>query len=740
MAAATIAEERATRRTFRSIVLPWLVLAIGIPASLFLFTYIERSVENVARLRFERQAKDANDIIEGRLRAYGDVLYALRALFATGSNIDRLRFRRFVEALDLKRRYPGFISLNYAAHVRRSEKERFEEAVRRDTSLNPDGYPNFAIKPPGDRDEYFVIVYLEPMSGYEFAFGLDLGANPMAANPNMVAAAMHLNRDSGKPTSSAQPLRVKHPREAIYLAMRLAVYGNDRPADTVEERRRAYVGSVGTGFDVEYLMREALSEEMLRYMQIRLYDVGAALDDPDAQAGRERRLLFDSTQLNKGPFVKASEGGASTFVYALPVEIAGRVWEFEYTADKNAIIGDIDRLLPPAILVAGIVSSMLLFSVLFSLASSRSRAERLASDMTRHLRESEANLAEAHALLTDAQKLARVGYCHYSPREGRMTWSEELYHMHGLDPRAFTPTYASAMDLVHPLDRSAWHRTLQNALSNGEPFAAEFRIFRPDGSIRHLRSLGEVMKDAAGNALRILWSVLDITEHRQTEQALRGSADQLAALSRRLVEVQEAERRQLSRELHDRVGQNLTALSINLDILRTTLAGDGFTEQRARLNDSSTLLESTADSIENVMSELRPPMLDDYGLLPALHWYAKDFSRRTGIEVEVAGDDTAERLTPELEIALFRIVQEALTNVAKHARATHVEVALDHAEGHCELTVTDDGIGVDPAERSYAHRQGLGMMTMRERTQAVGGRFSVRRAHGGGTQVTITIP
>src|SRR6266853_4378963 len=205
----TAAANGVTRPVFHSAVLPWLVMTVGITASFLLFAVIRDSVENVARLRFEREAKDANSIIEGRLRSYADVLYALRALFASEDPVERLRFYRFVESLDLKQRYPGFISLNYAAYVPARDRKRFEEAVRRDTSFEPGGYPKFAIKPPGQRSEYYVLMYLEPMVGYEFAFGLDLGATLLSENPEKVAAAIRLQRDSGKLISSAQPLRVK---------------------------------------------------------------------------------------------------------------------------------------------------------------------------------------------------------------------------------------------------------------------------------------------------------------------------------------------------------------------------------------------------------------------------------------------------------------------------------------------------------------------------------------------------
>src|SRR6266705_3179797 len=269
------------RPAFHWTVLPWLVLAVGIPASFFLFSLLKDSVENIAQLRFEREAKDANVVIEGRLRSYSDVLYSLRALFASEDPVDRLRFHRFVESLDLKNRYPGFDALNYAAYVPVHDKKRFEETVRRDTSLDPQGYPQFEIKPPGERPEYYVIVYLEPMVGYEFSFGLDIAKSLPAADPEKVAAATLVVRDSGKLIASGQPLRINRPKEAvskenIFLAMRLAVYKKAMPVDTVEQRRAAYIGSVGSGFDVENLMREALNEEMLKYMRIRLYDTGSA--------------------------------------------------------------------------------------------------------------------------------------------------------------------------------------------------------------------------------------------------------------------------------------------------------------------------------------------------------------------------------------------------------------------------------------------------------------------------------
>jgi signal transduction histidine kinase len=131
-----------------------------------------------------------------------------------------------------------------------------------------------------------------------------------------------------------------------------------------------------------------------------------------------------------------------------------------------------------------------------------------------------------------------------------------------------------------------------------------------------------------------------------------------------------------------------------------------------------------------VMAELRRPMLDDHGLLAALQWYARQFSQRTGIEVEVHGKEPAQRLVQEVEITLFRIAQEALNNVAKHARATRVKIELRRAGGDTILSVSDDGTGFDESAPPGA---GRGMGTMRERTLSVNGRFELRSAPGEGT-------
>jgi two-component system sensor histidine kinase UhpB len=350
------------------------------------------------------------------------------------------------------------------------------------------------------------------------------------------------------------------------------------------------------------------------------------------------------------------------------------------------------------------------------------------------LRKSEFDLAEA-------QRVAKLGNWALDIATGSVRWSEELYRIFDVDKATFAGTYEIFVSRVHPDDRPKVLQANAEARSHGKPFEVEYRISTPSGQLKHIREIGYASKDRSDSVAALFGTAQDITVRKQAENAFRDSSVQLRALSRRLVELQESERRELSRELHDRVGQNLTALKINIDMLQPALASHGNEDVLVRVADSAALLDSTMDAIEDVMSELRPPMLDDHGLAAALDWHARIFSRRTGIAVVVHADEPAVQPAPQVQIALFRIAQEALNNIAKHAGARHAEIALDQEDGHCVMSVRDDGIGFDVGENaSDKPKTGIGIVTMRERSQAVGGRFEVQALPERGTRLTVRVP
>ena len=273
---------------------------------------------------------------------------------------------------------------------------------------------------------------------------------------------------------------------------------------------------------------------------------------------------------------------------------------------------------------------------------------------------------------------------------------------------------------------------------DGRGFTMQERILRPGGEVRHLRSPGEVVRNERGKGIKILGACLDVTEQRHSETALRQAAQDLHGLTRRLVQLEEAERRRIAGELHDRVGQSLSALNINLDIISRDSEALA-PALRRRLEDSSALVDGTLQSIENVMAELRPPLLDEYGLAAALGWHAGEFTLRTGIQTSVddAAPEVAKTLRLAAALALYRIAQEALNNAAKHSRARNVRITVSVADNAVVLTLHDDGHGFDATK---ARRGRWGMTTMRERAEAAGGQLKVESAPGQGTRVIATVP
>jgi PAS domain S-box-containing protein len=233
---------------------------------------------------------------------------------------------------------------------------------------------------------------------------------------------------------------------------------------------------------------------------------------------------------------------------------------------------------------------------------------------------------------------------------------------------------------------------------------------------------------------------IDITERKRAEEALHRNRERLRILSRRLVEVQEEERHAIARELHDRVGQNLAALTLNLNILRNQLSGEILEKVGTRLNDSVTLVNDVLAITRSVMADLRPNVLDDYGLDAAINEYAERFTQRYGIRVITHTPAiTTPRLDPGIEMTLLRIAQEALTNIAKHAQASQAFMTLEMEEAAVLMTVEDNGQGIlswQKVNQPGSH----GLRIMRERAEAFGGSLKIHSTYKNGTKIEVKIP
>jgi two-component system sensor histidine kinase UhpB len=244
---------------------------------------------------------------------------------------------------------------------------------------------------------------------------------------------------------------------------------------------------------------------------------------------------------------------------------------------------------------------------------------------------------------------------------------------------------------------------------------------------------GPIVKEVAD-------SVAVAMQQARLVDSVRRHGERLRDTMTLLAEAEEAERRRVVQVLHDRVGQNLTALDLNLSLVRSQLEARDLSDMCARLDGSLALLEETNARIRQVMADLRPPALDDYGLLATLRWYADQFSSRMGVDVIAWGDQEAARGLPaHVETALFRIAQEALHNTAKHAQATEATVRLSASEAAVQLTISDNGTGFAP-EEVEDKRTGWGLLTMRERAESIGARCLIQSHPGQGTCVVVTVP
>ncbi len=224
-------------------------------------------------------------------------------------------------------------------------------------------------------------------------------------------------------------------------------------------------------------------------------------------------------------------------------------------------------------------------------------------------------------------------------------------------------------------------------------------------------------------------------------EAIRQQREMLAALNTQLEEAETVERRRLSRELHDLVGQSLTALGINFNIIRSQIPEEKAQELETYLDDSVQLIKEITRCVREVMDELRSSVLDDYGIVAALHWHGTQFANRTGIDVSVQGEDPEPELPLQTSNALFRIAQEALNNVAKHAQAQNVDVTFEQINGIVKLTIEDDGLGFDPVQTVRVEdRHGWGLITMTERADALRGQCRIESDRGKGTRITVEVP
>jgi PAS domain S-box-containing protein len=361
--------------------------------------------------------------------------------------------------------------------------------------------------------------------------------------------------------------------------------------------------------------------------------------------------------------------------------------------------------------------------------------EEARSDLEEKVIARTAELRRSEAFLAVGQEMSHTGSWTRRVSTGEGYWSTETYRIFGLDPTRPAPTRQQLLQLCHPDDRDLLDQALLATAREKRRFELDYRIIRPDGSMRYVHSKGEPVLDESGVAVEIRGVLMDVTERKRTEGALRRARER--TLQARFSAIL-AERTRLAREIHDTLLQGFTGVGLKLLAVANRVMGQP--ETAAALHEVLTLAQQTLEDARRAVWDIRSPSLAEAEFSVALRKACEDATRGTDIALSYDVQGLARALDSTAEEVAFRIVQEAVANTVRHAAARTLRVRCTYGTTRVRISVKDDGEGfvVDPDFRTYGGHWGL--LGMRERANQAGAKLMVRSSPGQGTEVILLVP
>ncbi|MES9924906.1 MAG: EAL domain-containing protein [Candidatus Thiodiazotropha endolucinida] len=473
---------------FHNEVTAWVVLGISLIITGLGWFIADSYVERRAADRFQFEVEDARQRILKRMLDYEQVLRGGVALFDTlGRTATRQEWHHYVRTLQIQTYFPGIQGIGFSTMLMPSKLQAHIDAVRKD------GFPDYQVRPGGERDIYSAIVYLEPFDWRnQRAFGYDMFSNPMRRS------AMERARDTAKPSVSGKVTLVQETKEDVQAGflVYLPVYRSGLPTKTVAQRREAHVGFVYAPFRVTDLMKGILGSETpdVRFV---IYDGQEEQD--------EASLLYNS---NPGDLWKNQ--AAQQFLSV--IELPGRTWTVHFHSSPSFDI-NMSSTQPELIAFGGLTVDILLFLVIWSLAGERRRVQAKAEAMT-------ADIRDVTQRLNLAQESAQIGTWDYNPISGELIWDDRLYLMYDMPKESFSGGFDAWQSRVHPDDLERTEKEFKLAIEGGRRFHTHFRILHRNGDIRVLEAYASVLRNEMGKSYRVVGVNLDITERRETEERL----------------------------------------------------------------------------------------------------------------------------------------------------------------------------------------------------------------------------
>jgi len=342
----------------------------------------------------------------------------------------------------------------------------------------------------------------------------------------------------------------------------------------------------------------------------------------------------------------------------------------------------------------------------------------IARDITERKQAEEA-LRASEERLRLAQQAARIGTFEWNIRTGVNTWTPELESMYGLSPGGFGGTQTAFENLVHRDDRTGMVELVDGALKTGEPTTGDWRVVWPDGSVHWTSGRWQVFMNDSGEPSRMVGVNIDITERKLAEEAL-------STVSQRLIQAQEQERSRLARELHDNISQKLAMLGVTLQGVKMCLPASA-AELGRQIGEAHEQVVAAGNEIQALSHRLHSPKLGLLGLTATASSFCREFSDQQKIEIDFQSENVPKELPQEIALCLFRVLQEALQNAAKHSGSRHFQVALTGGSNEIELEEATEG-------------RGLGLTSMKERLNMVDGQLSIDSKLRQGTTIHARVP